>query len=230
MAFRIQQFLYGTDSIRKRLDVEMPSQGGSWATIAARPDGGEKPAVALLSRRVVVLRGSGVVLRPANDDDVFQVWQAVVESVGQISPWQQWCHPGYEPEEAAKYIRFSGEARTRRDSFEFLITDASSDVVLGGCGLNQIDWINRRANLGYWVRSSATGRGIATAAARLLARHGFEELGLLRVEVVVAVGNVASERVAAKLGATREGRLRNRLLLGGHPRDAFGFSLTPADL
>ena len=38
------------------------------------------------------------------------------------------------------------------------------------------------ANVGYWVRTGQTGRGIATAAVRLVARFAFEELGLLRLE------------------------------------------------
>ena len=72
---------------------------------------------------------------------------------------------------------------------------------LGGCGLNQIDHANGRANLGYWVRSSAVGRGVATAAVQLVRQWGFEQTSLLRLEVVIAVGNLASHRVAEKAGA-----------------------------
>ena len=46
-------------------------------------------------------------------------------------------------------------------------------------------------NLGYWVRTDATRRGIATAATRRLARWAFEALGLRRVEIVIAPGNAA---------------------------------------
>ena len=97
---------------------------------------------------------------------------------------------------------------------------------LGGCGLNQIDRINRRANLGYWVRSTATRQGVATGAVRALRDWAFEVTELVRLEIVVAVGNAASHRVAEKVGAVREGTLIRRLMLHGALRDASMFSLT----
>ena len=62
------------------------------------------------------------------------------------------------------------------------------------------------------------------------ARFGFETLELRRVEIVVAAANVASARVAAKAGATREGVLRNRITIRGTSHDALMFSLIPSDL
>lgn len=85
-------------------------------------------------------------------------------------------------------------------------------------------------NLGYWVRTSRTRSGVASAATRLIARFGFLSLGLQRLEIVVAVGNQASERVAEKAGATREGVLRKRLLIHGQPHDAVLYSLVAEDL
>ena len=86
------------------------------------------------------------------------------------------------------------------------------------------------ANLGYWVRTNSVGRGVATSATRLAARFGFEELGLHRIEIVAAVENIASQRVAEKAGALREGLLRKRLLIRGESQDAVLFSLLPEDL
>lgn len=59
--------------------------------------------------------------------------------------------------------------------------------------------------MGYWVRTSQTRRGIATAAVRLIARFGFEDLGLRRLELLIATDNFASRRVAEKVGARLEG-------------------------
>ena len=70
---------------------------------------------------------------------------------------------------------------------------------------------------------------MATAAARCLAAFGFRQLGLLRIEIVVATANTASQRVAEKLGATCEGVLRNRILVRDRVHDAVMFSLIPSD-
>jgi RimJ/RimL family protein N-acetyltransferase len=63
-----------------------------------------------------------------------------------------------------------------------------------------------------------------------LAKFGFEELQLERIEIVAAVGNKASERVAEKAGAVREGIARRRLRVHGVQHDAICFSLIPEDL
>jgi RimJ/RimL family protein N-acetyltransferase len=66
-------------------------------------------------------------------------------------------------------------------------------------------------------------------AARLAARFAFEKVRLARVEVVVAVGNEASLKVAEKIGAHREGVLRNRIVVRGKMHDAVMFSFIPQD-
>lgn len=69
------------------------------------------------------------------------------------------------------------------------------------------------------MRSSRTGQGLATDAARAVTRFGFEDLGLERIEMEIAVDNHASLRIAEKLGYRREGVLRHRLILPGGATD-----------
>jgi RimJ/RimL family protein N-acetyltransferase len=95
-------------------------------------------------------------------------------------------------------------------------------------GLDQIT-VDGTADIGYWVRTSQTGLGLATAAVRLVARFGFEDLGLRRLEMLIATDNLASRRVAEKVGATFEGVLPAGSHREGnlqHP--SYCFSLTPA--
>ena len=54
-------------------------------------------------------------------------------------------------------------------------------------------------------------------------------LHLVRIEIVMSVDNVPSQRVAEKLGAAREGILRNRLIQREGVSDAIMYSLTPRD-
>lgn len=56
---------------------------------------------------------------------------------------------------------------------------------------------------------AARGRGVATAAVRLLTDWGFSERGLLRLELLISVENVASIRVAERCGYVQEGVLRS---------------------
>ena len=169
-------------------------------------------------------------IRPYAADDATLLFEAATESVDTVYRWLPGCRPGYALDEARAWVAQQVAAFAEGADYQFVIVSPSGRFA-GGCGVDLIDRINRRANLGYWIRSSEAGRGAATAAARLATRWAFENLELIRIEILAAVGNVQSQRVAEKAGAVREGVLRQRLLLHGLPHDAVLFSiLRPAPL
>ncbi len=167
--------------------------------------------------------GTGISLRPYRLDDAAALHEAAIESVWEVRPFMPWCRPDLTLDEGRRWIEAQVFAFTARKAFEF-VTLGRGGRFLGGCGLNQIDEENHRANLGYWVRSSATGRGVATAAVRQLVEWAFNNTTLVRLEVVVSTENAASLRVAEKAGALNEGVLKKRLLLHGMWHDAVMFS------
>jgi RimJ/RimL family protein N-acetyltransferase len=120
--------------------------------------------------------------------------------------------------------------REAKRAFDFAVYDEGTHKFLGVVAINQLHPVHRFANLGFWVRSSCTGHGLAVTATRLCAQFGFEELNLKRLEILTAAGNVRSQRVAEKAGATREGVLRQRLNISGVRHDVVMFSLLPKDL
>jgi ribosomal-protein-serine acetyltransferase len=162
-------------------------------------------------------------IRPYTADDGPAFFAAALESVGDLEPWMPWCHPSYSLEEANAWVRLQAQSFEKQSEFEFLIMDKSRAIV-GACGINQIDTRNRRANVGYWVRSSAIRRGNAIAAIRLLVTWAVANTDLQRLEIVAAIENTPSLRVAEKVGAFREAVLRNRLLLHGRFHDAVMFT------
>src|SRR6185295_8307844 len=99
----------------------------------------------------------------------------------------------------------------------------------GGCGINHINEVDRFANLGYWVRTSLAGRGFAPAAVLQLISWTFANTILNRLEIVVAVDNVRSQRVAEKVGAQRDGVLRKRVVVRGVSSDAVMYSVVRPD-
>jgi RimJ/RimL family protein N-acetyltransferase len=91
----------------------------------------------------------------------------------------------------------------------FAIEDAATAVFLGLALAPAIDREARTAELGYIVARAARGRGVASAALRLLTDWAFSELGVLRLELLIGVENVASKRIAERCGYEREGVLRS---------------------
>jgi len=171
-----------------------------------------------------------ILLRPYQLSDAEPLYEAVRESLPELLPWMPWAHPDYSLKESQKWIESCARNWARGKEYNFVILDARDSRLLGGCGLNQVKRRAHFANLGYWVRSKCTGRGIATAAALLLVRFGFEELGLTRIEVGAATGNIASQRVAERIGAIRQGIQKRKIAFRGKVYDRVVFSLTAKDL
>src|SRR5262249_40386421 len=90
----------------------------------------------------------------------------------------------------------------------FAIVDDSGEL-LGAAVAPRIGRATRTIELGYMVAAEARGRGIATAALELLVRWAFDELGALRLELLIGTDNAASRVVAERAGFTREGVLRS---------------------
>jgi RimJ/RimL family protein N-acetyltransferase len=173
----------------------------------------------------IELSGARLHLRRFRPDDADAIFEAVRESIPELSRWLSWCRADYKIDDTRAFLDGRAEAFRVEGEYAFAILERAGGRFVGACGVNQLDKANARANLGYWMRSSATGRGYAAEATRLLARWAFEALELARIEIVAAVGNDASQRVAAKVGAFREGVARHRLMVHGVPHDAVVFSL-----
>lgn len=161
--------------------------------------------------------------------DESMLFEAAVESINEIHPFLPWCHPEYSIEDSRSWLLTIEPNWDDEKSYGFAITDNESGKFLGGCGLNSID-AAPVANLGYWIRSSEVGNGVASEATIGLLKFGFEYLGLMRIEIMMSTQNEASKKVAVNAGAIFEGTLRNRLQLHGVNHDALLYSLVPMDM
>ena len=166
-----------------------------------------------------------VVLRAPVDDDAAAMAAAVRASVAELRPFMPWATEDYGEADALGWIRGEHDP----DELSYLII-GDDGLLAGGCGLNLFNEVNRYANLGFWLRSDRTGRGSATRATKLLARHGLTSVGLERIEILMAVENERSRRVAERAGAVFEGTLRHRLLLHDRGHDAYLFSIIRPDV
>lgn len=171
-----------------------------------------------------------VTLRPLLPEHADAIYEAVVESVAEVSPWLPWCRPGYTHAEASSFIDLTRQAWSEKAQFQFGIFGATTEKYLGGISINHIARTNRLANVGYWVRSTSTRRGVAARAVLLVAKYAFTTLGLTRLEIACLPNSYPSRRVAEKVGAKLEALARNRLVMHGRAYDAALYALTPDDV
>lgn len=168
-----------------------------------------------------------VYIRPYRQEDADALLAAVRESMDEIQPWMPWCHSGYSIEDARSWIETTRTGRANGTLYDFAIL--AGEELSGGCGINHINMMDRVANLGYWLRTTRTGEGIATSAVTQLLRWALDSTDLNRIEIVVAVDNYRSQRVAERVGARRDAVLPMRTMVSGRPSDAIMYSVLRQD-
>lgn len=103
---------------------------------------------------------------------------------------------------------------------QMIICGLGTDRPLGSVYIRDIDRQHRKAEYGIFIgEAAARGRGVGTAAARLMLRYCFEEEGLHRVYLRAFADNVQAVRSYEKAGFVREGLLRDDVCVGGKYRD-----------
>lgn len=173
-----------------------------------------------------------LVLRPPAEADAEAVIAAIEESRGELTEWMAW----------APYMRTVEDARTwagrvsdswddpERADFTIGMFLRENGRFLGGTGYHRARWEVPSLDIGYWMRTSETGKGYVREAVTALTRVGFAQLGLKRMVITCAATNDRSRRVAEACGYRFEGRLRNDdRLPDGSLRDTLVFSLIDTD-
>jgi RimJ/RimL family protein N-acetyltransferase len=175
--------------------------------------------------RVVTER---LVIRCWDPCDAALLKEAVDASLDHLRAWMPWAHDDPQPlaEKVGLLRRFRGRFDLGQD-FVYGLFDRAETEVVGGSGLHTRVG-NGALEIGYWIRASRVGQGLATEATAALTRVAFAVAGVDRVEIRIDPANEASLAVPRKLGFVEEATLRRRLPLADPTsprRDAVVFTL-----
>ncbi len=122
------------------------------------------------------------------------------------------------PEFARRWLEMYEAGRRDGTREAFAVVDASG-AFLGVAVAPDIRREAETAELGYVIAPEARGRGVASRALALLTRWAFDELGAVRLELLISAANPASKRVAQRCGYRLEGTLRSSYLKPGVRED-----------
>ena len=160
-----------------------------------------------------------IILTKFKEADSPPIYQAITHSATDISPWVTWLSPHYDLKKAEDFVAIQIKNWQDNTEFSFVINDLNNHL-LGVISLYVFHTANDVANIGYWMNSAYTRKGYCTEAVKLLAVNALKQLNLIRIELVVGVDNIASQKVAEKSGAHYEGVLKNRIRYNGTVTDA----------
>jgi RimJ/RimL family protein N-acetyltransferase len=125
----------------------------------------------------------------------------------------------YSVEDARDFLRMASAAQRSGTETHLAVTDVTS-ALAGGASLGVLDRVDRSGFTGYWVAAPLRRRGIATRILGLMSKWGFDALSLDAIYLTTDPLNVASQRVAERVGFTRVGtRPRPSPAAGGRRED-----------
>jgi ribosomal-protein-serine acetyltransferase len=148
--------------------------------------------------------GDGIEIRTLTPDDAEESFALVESNRERLHPWMIW-----EP-----------QTKSADDSRAFIVRCLASETDVegngiwvdgrlgGGMGL-RVDPGDAAGEIGYWIGGEFEGRGIITRGCRRFFDFAFDELGLHRMELCAATGNLRSRAVAERLGMRQEGVLQD---------------------
>ena len=157
---------------------------------------------------------SGVKLVHLREDFEKPLFEAVNQNRDVLAQWLPWVKHTQSSKNTLDFIRDTQAKFESRTGFTLAIMD--QDMIRGCIGIHEIDWINERASLGYWLSPMSQKKGIATDAVRTLTQFCFHTLRLTRMEIYCAVENQKSRGVAERAGYHLEGILKKREKMGPH--------------
>ena len=170
-----------------------------------------------------------LVLRCWEPRDAALLKKAIDSSVDELRPWMPWAK--HEPQSLEEKVILLRRFRGRFDlgeEFVYGIFSRDESEVVGGTGLHARS-DDDAFEIGYWIRTTRVGEGLATEATAALVRVAFQLCGVDRVEIRVDPANERSRAIPRKLGFTEEATLRRRLRYP-EPRDVVVYTLFAEEL
>ena len=177
----------------------------SAANTAARPD----PVLLDLPASIDTAR---LLMRPPQAGDGALLLTAVTESLPELRRFLAslpWVVAEQSLESSEVYCRNAQANFVARKDLPFLLFEKSTGALVGAAGLHRMDWTTPKAEVGYWGRTSRSGKGFISEAVLALTAFAFAQLRAVRVELVIDEANVESRKLAQRCDFTLEGVLRS---------------------
>ncbi len=166
-------------------------------------------------------------LRMFEESDAETVFALVDRNREHLREWLIWVDASDSSEVTRRFIV---DSRRRYENKESLSAGIWLNGELAGAiGVVAYDWQNKTMEIGYWLSSGQQGKGIMTKAVAAMIDDAFKNLGMNRVEIHCASGNLRSRAIPARLGFTQDGVMREGGLLNGKFVDKVIYSMLASE-
>ncbi|MFZ6847202.1 GNAT family N-acetyltransferase [Undibacterium sp. RuRC25W] len=169
------------------------------------------------------LSGQYVSLEPLTQDHLPDIQRAAAD--GEL--WNLFFTSVPRPETTQQWIDTALEMQRQQTAIVFVIREKHSGTIVGSTRYFRIEAQNKRLEIGHtWYSQSAQRSGVNTDSKLLLLTHAFEVFDCIAVEFRTDFFNHKSQAAIERLGAKRDGILRNHTIMpDGRIRDTVVYSI-----
>lgn len=154
-----------------------------------------------------------LILRNVFPGDGKAMFEAKAESFKELNRWMPWAKE-LGTEEASEIVVRENHAKfILREDIMIAGFEKTSGKFIIGTGLHRMDWERGIFEIGYYVRTSETGKGYASESTNALIRYAFNALAATKITICHVDGNIGSQRVIEKLGFEKTGYIADDGLL-----------------
>lgn len=144
-----------------------------------------------------------ILLERIQVNDAATIFYAIDQNRSHLEKWLPFVDSTNEIIDSESFIKnvISHREETRNEVYTIWFKGEFAGVI----GFHNTDRANEKTEIGYWLILEMIGKGIIHQSCIVLIGLAFEKMGMNRITIKCAVGNDASEKVAARLGFTFEG-------------------------
>lgn len=145
-------------------------------------------------------------LRHLRIDDAQIIFEAIDSNRTFLRTWLPFVDSTKQVGHTYSFVKSIVDDVERRQE---IFTIYYQDQFAGLIGLKDIDYLNKKVELGYWMIEKMTGKGIMIHSVERIIEFCFAELSFNRIQIKCGVGNIRSSNIPKKLGFLFEGIERN---------------------
>lgn len=153
----------------------------------------------------LTLENESIVMRPLGLDDI-----DLIESISYHKELGEFGARVKNRNDLIEYFNFCLNSKNDKELYPIIIISKKNKSPIGVTMFGNISFQHKRLEIGWtWIAAKLQGTGVNAICKRLLLDYCFDNLNLRRVEFKIDVNNLKSQKAIEKMGAVKEGLLRN---------------------
>ena len=165
-----------------------------------------------------------IILKSFTVDDAEERYDIIDKNREFLKKWLGWLDFYHSKQDVIDFTKVCLNNEKNKTSLPLAIY--YNGKFAGSIELKDLDFRNKKTEIGYWLAKEFTGKGIMVKTTKFMIDYAFKELNLNRVSILTATENYASQAIPEKLGFTKEGMIEDNECLYGKFLDNYIYGMT----